>query len=76
MIRASIVDAKTGGKPSLGQLVGRYFSYFLSALPLGLGIFWVGWDAKKQGWHDKLAGTLVVRPADPGTNAVQFSKNA
>ncbi len=73
-IRAHIVDAKTGGKPSLGQLVGRYFSYYLSALPLGLGFFWVGWDAKKQGWHDKLAGTVVVRPADPGTNTVQFSK--
>ncbi len=76
VIRASIVDAKTGGKPSLGQLVGRYFSYYLSALPLGLGFFWVGWDAKKQGWHDKLAGTLVVRPTDSGTNTVQFSKNA
>ena len=76
VIRASIVDAKTGGKPSIGQFVGRYFSYYLSALPLGLGIFWVGWDAKKQGWHDKLAGTLVVRPTDSGTNTVQFSKNA
>jgi uncharacterized RDD family membrane protein YckC len=26
-----------------------------------LGILWVGFDARKQGWHDKLAGTLVVR---------------
>ena len=74
VMRARIVDAKTGGKPSMGQFVGRYFSYYLSALPLGLGFFWVGWDAKKQGWHDKLAGTLVVRPADTGTNTVQFSE--
>lgn len=72
VIRATIVDAKTGGKPSKGQLVGRYFSYYLSILPLGLGILWVGWDARKQGWHDKLAGTVVVRPADPGANSVHF----
>lgn len=74
VIRARIVDAKTGERASTGQLVGRYFSYYLSALPLGMGFFWVGWDAKKQGWHDKLAGTLVVRPTEVGTNAVQFSK--
>ena len=60
-IRAKIVDAKTGGKPSTGQLVGRYLAYYVSIFPLMLGIIWVGIDAKKQGWHDKLAGTLVVR---------------
>ena len=60
-IGAKIVDAKTGGKPSTGQLVGRYFAYYVSSIPLGLGLIWVGIDARKQGWHDKLAGTLVVR---------------
>lgn len=61
VIGAKIISAKTGGKPSVGQYVGRYFAYILSALPLGLGYFWAGWDAKKQTWHDKLAGTYVVR---------------
>jgi uncharacterized RDD family membrane protein YckC len=28
---------------------------------LGLGLIWVAFDPKKQGWHDKLAGTIVVR---------------
>ncbi len=60
-IKAKIVDARTGGKPSTGQLIGRYFGYFISLLPLGLGMLWVAWDKKKQGWHDKLAGTVVVR---------------
>ena len=60
IIDAKIVDAKTGGKPTSGQFVGRYFAYFLSALPLGLGYLWAAWDPKKQTWHDKLAGTLVV----------------
>ena len=60
-IGAKIVDAKTLGKPSTGQLIGRYLGYYVSILPLMLGIIWVGIDARKQGWHDKLAGTLVVR---------------
>jgi uncharacterized RDD family membrane protein YckC len=61
VIGAKIVDAKTLGKPSTGQLIGRYFSYYLSSIVLLLGFIWVGFDARKQGWHDKLAGTLVVR---------------
>lgn len=56
-----VVDARTGGKPSLGQLIGRYFAYLVSILPLLLGFLWVAIDKRKQGWHDKLAGTLVVR---------------
>jgi uncharacterized RDD family membrane protein YckC len=60
-IHARIVDEKTGGKPSTGQLIGRYLGYYVSALPLLLGLIWVAFDPRKQGFHDKLAGTLVVR---------------
>lgn len=60
-IGAKIVDAKTGEKASTGQLIGRYLAYYISIFPLMLGILWVGFDPKKQGWHDKLAGTVVVR---------------
>ena len=65
-ISAIIVDAKTGNKPSTGQFIGRYFAYLLSSLPLGLGFIWIAFDKKKQGWHDKLAGTVVVRKRDTG----------
>ena len=57
----SIVDAKTGGKPSAGQFIGRYLGYYVSMLPLFLGFVWVAFDKRKQGWHDKLAGTVVIR---------------
>lgn len=60
-ISAIIVDADTGNKPSNGQLVGRYFGYFISSIPLGLGLLWVAFDKRKQGWHDKLAGTSVIK---------------
>ena len=57
----TIVDAKTGGKPSTGQFIGRYFAYYVSIMPLFLGIIWVAIDKRKQGWHDKLAGTVVIK---------------
>lgn len=59
--KMKVVDAKTGGKPSVGQLIGRYCAYFVAMFPLCMGIIWVGIDKQKQGWHDKLAGTLVIR---------------
>ena len=60
-IGAIIVDARTGGKPTLRQNVLRYIGYYAATLALGLGLLWVTWDKRKQGWHDKLAGTVVVR---------------
>ena len=60
-IGARIVDAVTGEKPTTRQLVGRFFAYFVSTLGLLLGYVWVAFDPRKQGWHDKLAGTVVVR---------------
>ena len=64
-IGARIVDATTLGRPSSGQLIGRYFAYLVSTIPLCLGLVWVGIDRRKQGWHDKLAGTVVVRDRRP-----------
>jgi uncharacterized RDD family membrane protein YckC len=63
LLKCHIVDAKTGGPASTRQLVIRYIGYYISLVPLGLGFFWIGLDARKQGWHDKLAGTLVVKMA-------------
>jgi uncharacterized RDD family membrane protein YckC len=56
-----IVDAATGGPVPIGRLVLRYVGYVVSAIPFCLGYLWMIWDARKQGWHDKMAGTLVVR---------------
>ena len=61
LLSLRIVDARTGGKMSVGQEIGRYFAYIPSIVVFFLGFFWIGWDSRKQGWHDKLAGTLVVR---------------
>lgn len=64
-VKLSIVDAKTGKKPSSSQFVIRYLGYFIAAIPLFIGIIWVGIDQRKQGWHDKIAGTVVLRDVHP-----------
>lgn len=69
-MKLQIVDASTGGKMRTGQAIGRYFAYILSAVPLCLGFIWVGVDQRKQGWHDKLAGTVVIR--NTGKESVQL----
>lgn len=55
-----VIDAQTGKNLTPMQSTLRYLGYFLSAMPMCLGFLWVIWDEKKQGWHDKLAGTMVV----------------
>lgn len=60
-IAARVVDAQTGKSMSPGQSIGRYFAYLVSFLPLCLGFVWVAADGRKQGWHDKLAGTVVIK---------------
>lgn len=72
--KLEIVDAETGNKMSTGQAIGRYFAYILSTIPFCLGFIWIGIDKHKQGWHDKLAGTVVVRNLQK--EAVQFSATA
>ena len=51
-----------GSNPSyvsafLREVVGK----LLSSIVLLLGYLWMLWDSKKQTWHDKIAGTVVVR---------------
>jgi len=58
--KLTIVDAKTGEKPSIKQFIIRYLGYYISLIPLGLGFIWIHYDKRKQGWHDKMAGTVVL----------------
>jgi len=60
LTKLKIVDAKTGKKPTIIQFLIRYVGYFLSSIFL-LGFIWVAFDKRKQGWHDKIAGTVVIR---------------
>jgi len=72
MIGARIVDAKTGGKPTTSQLIVRYLGYYVSTIPLFMCLIAVAFDPRKQGGHDELAGTVVVRPRNRGPQPVKF----
>lgn len=41
--------------------VARALGCFLSLVVAGLGFLWIVFDADRQSWHDKIAGTVVVR---------------
>ncbi len=44
----------------VGVLLRHCVGYALSTLGAFLGFLWVIWDSKYQGWHDKIARTIVV----------------
>jgi uncharacterized RDD family membrane protein YckC len=61
ILSLKVVDAHTFGPLSKKQQIIRFFAYSLSVLPFCLGFFWVAFDKKKQAFHDKLAGSVVIK---------------
>ena len=61
LLKMKIVDAETFEKVPNSRLFIRYIAYFVSMIPLCLGLMWVGWDKRKQSWHDKIAKTVVIK---------------
>ena len=54
--------ARIDGQPiTLTVALVRALAGAFSILMLFLGILWIAWDKEKQGWHDKIAGTVVLR---------------
>ena len=39
----------------------RALAAAFSIVVLFLGFLWIAWDSEKQGWHDKIAGTVVLK---------------
>ncbi len=60
-----IVTDLEGRRIGFGRATGRYFAKILSALILGIGFLMVAFTQRKQGLHDMLAGTLVIRGQAP-----------
>ena len=55
-----VIDFAGGGPIGPGRALIRYIGRLISAIPCGLGYWWMLWDAEKQTWHDKIATTVVV----------------
>ena len=50
-----------GSQLDVGGAIIRYIGFLISIIPLFLGLIWAAFDSQKQGWHDKLAKTYVVK---------------
>ena len=50
-----------GSELSLTDSFIRYVGLVLSFICIFIGVIWVAFDANKQGWHDKIASTYVVK---------------
>ena len=55
------VTTAEGERIGFGRATGRYFGKIVSSLILCIGFIMIGFTARKQGLHDMMAGTLVVR---------------
>jgi uncharacterized RDD family membrane protein YckC len=60
VLSTKIVDADSFGPLTKGQAIGRYLGYYVSIFGLFIGFLWIAFDPRKQGWHDKLARTVVI----------------
>ena len=70
LLGCQIVNAKSGQPLTIGRAVLRYFAYLVSALPLFTGFLWIAFDPRKQGFHDKIAGSVVIIE-DESTKSLQ-----
>jgi uncharacterized RDD family membrane protein YckC len=50
-----------GRRISVGRATGRFAAGLVAALPFCIGFMMVGWTKRKQGLHDMMAGTLVIK---------------
>jgi uncharacterized RDD family membrane protein YckC len=61
IFKLRVVDVNTGQNISIGKALLRWVGLFISFIVCFVGVIWVAFDARKQGWADKIAGTLVLQ---------------
>jgi uncharacterized RDD family membrane protein YckC len=50
-----------GSPVGFGQAAIRTLGYYVNLFTLCIGFLWVAFDRRKQGLHDKIAGTCEIR---------------
>lgn len=56
-----VADANTGANIGAGKALGWWICHWFSGAVCYLGYLWMLWDKRKQCWHDKMVGTVVVK---------------
>ncbi len=60
LVSIRVADAKTEQPITDKQIVTRAFGYVIAIAFFFIGVFWIGVDKRRQGWHDKIADTVVL----------------
>jgi uncharacterized RDD family membrane protein YckC len=61
ILKLRVVDADTGGPIGIGRAIVRYLMSIVNSIACYIGWIWVAFDARKQGWHDKVANSVVIQ---------------
>ncbi len=75
LVDCLLVDAHSGNAITLNQSVTRLLGTVLAILPALLGLAWMLWDRRRQGWHDKLAGSVIIRDDDALKSLTELSRS-
>lgn len=63
MFRLRLVRDRDGGPLGRGEAILRLVELWISGAVLYLGFVWILVDRRRRGWHDLIAGTVMVQPA-------------
>lgn len=71
-----LVDVRSGCGIGLGRSVKRTLALVVAVLPGMLGLLWIAWNKRRQGWHDLLAGSVVMREDEALKSLSQLAREA
>jgi uncharacterized RDD family membrane protein YckC len=71
-----LVDARSGQAIGLLRSLLRTSGLILAVLPGMLGLLWIFWHKRRQGWHDLLAGSVVIREDESLKSLRQLAREA
>lgn len=65
LMQIKVVRDADGGPIGWGPAILRLIGYYVSAAVFYIGYIWIFIDKRQRGWHDLIAGTVVIKaPAD------------
>jgi uncharacterized RDD family membrane protein YckC len=71
-----LVDTRSGDGIGLGRSMKRTLGIIVAVLPGLLGLLWILWNRHRQGWHDLLAGSVVIREDESLKSLQQLAREA
>ena len=60
VFRLRVVRDRDGGPISGGQASLRLLGYWVNGIVFYIGFAWILIDARRRGWHDLIASTVVI----------------